>query len=25
VPADHLLATVEPHPSTEESEGEGNA
>ena len=25
VPADHLLATVEPHPSTEEPEGEGNA
>ncbi|MBB1048503.1 acetyl-CoA carboxylase biotin carboxyl carrier protein subunit, partial [Dietzia cercidiphylli] len=25
VPADHLLATVEPYPSTEESEGEGNA
>ena len=25
VPADHLLATVEPHPSTEESEGESDA
>ncbi|MBB0968236.1 acetyl/propionyl-CoA carboxylase subunit alpha, partial [Dietzia aerolata] len=25
VPADHLLATVEPHPSTEESEGKAHA
>ena len=25
VPADHLLATVEPHPSTDESEGAGDA